>query len=94
MIKSTLSNLPTYFLPLFSVLVGVANRIEKILWDSLWGGVDNEVKFHLVSCSKVCTLIYSRELGVRNLILFDVRSLKEMAMALQHRRFVEIGGGS
>jgi hypothetical protein len=30
LIKSTLSNLPTYFMSLFPLLAGVANRIEKL----------------------------------------------------------------
>jgi hypothetical protein len=38
LIKSTLSNLPTYFMPLFPILVGVANRIEKLQHELLWGG--------------------------------------------------------
>jgi hypothetical protein len=35
LIKSTFSNLPTYFLPLFSLLAGVANCIEKLHCDFL-----------------------------------------------------------
>ena len=30
LIKSTLSNLPTYFLSLFSIMVEIANRIEQL----------------------------------------------------------------
>jgi hypothetical protein len=30
LIKSTLSNLPTHFMSIFPLLVGVANRTEKI----------------------------------------------------------------
>jgi hypothetical protein len=33
LLKSTLSNLPTYFLSLFSILASVANRIEKFYLD-------------------------------------------------------------
>jgi hypothetical protein len=40
LIKSTLSNLPTYFLSLFPIHASVANRIEKLQWDFLWGGID------------------------------------------------------
>jgi hypothetical protein len=33
--KSTLSNLPTYYLLLYPILVGVANRLDKLQRDSL-----------------------------------------------------------
>ena len=48
LIKSTLSNLPTYFLSLFPIPASVANRIEKLQRDFLWGGIGDEPKFHLV----------------------------------------------
>ena len=49
LIKSTLSNLPTYYLSLFPILVGVAHRIEKIQRDFLWEGMGGEFKYHLVN---------------------------------------------
>ena len=49
LIKSTLSNLPTYYLSLFPIPVGVAHRMEKIQRDFLWGGLGEEFKYHLVS---------------------------------------------
>ena len=48
LIKSTLSDLPTYFMSL-SLFNGVANRIEKLHQDFLWGELGEEFKFHLVS---------------------------------------------
>ena len=48
MIKSTLSNLPTYFLSLFPILVSVANKLEKLQQGFLWGRLNEETKFHLV----------------------------------------------
>jgi hypothetical protein len=46
LIKSTLSNLPTYFLSLFSIPMHVSNRIEKLQRDFLWGGIGEEFKYH------------------------------------------------
>lgn len=37
LIKSALSNLPTYFMSLFPVPVGVPNPLEKLQRDFLWG---------------------------------------------------------
>jgi hypothetical protein len=34
--KSTLSNLPTYFLSLFPLPGGIANRMERLQCDFLW----------------------------------------------------------
>jgi hypothetical protein len=81
LIKRTLSNLPTYFLSLFPILATVANYIEKLQRDFLWGGIGEEIKYHLVSWSKVCSPISKGGLGIQNL---SVQSsfVREVAMAL------------
>jgi hypothetical protein len=53
LIKSTLSNLPTYFLSLFSIPTRVVNRFEKLQRDFFWGGIGEEFKYHLVKWDKV-----------------------------------------
>jgi hypothetical protein len=82
LIKRTLSNLPTNFLSLFPILAIVANCIEKLQRDFLWGGIGEEFKYHLVSWSKVCSPISKSGLGIRNL---SVQSsfVREVAMALR-----------
>ena len=57
LIKSILSNLPTYMLSLFPIPAYVAKRLEKIQRDFLWGGMNDEFKFHLVEWDKVCSPI-------------------------------------
>jgi hypothetical protein len=71
LIKSTLSNLPTYYMSLFPLPVGVANRLERLQRDFLWGGIGDEFKFHLVNWERICRSIKSGGLGVRNLLQFN-----------------------
>ncbi len=49
LIKSTLCNLPTYFLSLFPIPASVAQRLEKLQRDLLWSDLGKEFKYHLVS---------------------------------------------
>jgi hypothetical protein len=71
LIKNTLSNVPTYMLSLFPILVDVAKRIEKIQRDFLWGGMNDDFKYHLVEWDKVCSPIDEGGLGIRNMRRFN-----------------------
>ncbi|GLT62498.1 hypothetical protein SLA2020_351340 [Shorea laevis] len=71
LIKSTLANLLTYYMSLFPLPVSVANRMEKLQRDFLWGGLGDEFKYHLVSWSKVCSPVSVGGLGIRNLLMFN-----------------------
>ncbi|XP_041009378.1 uncharacterized protein LOC121253433 [Juglans microcarpa x Juglans regia] len=71
LIKSTLSNLPTYFLSVFPIPACVAARIKKLYRDFLWSGMEDDFKFHLVSWDKVCKPILSGGLGIKNLKTFN-----------------------
>jgi len=67
LIKSTLFNLPTYFMSIFPIPTHVANCIEKLQRDFLWGGIGEEFKYHLVKWDKVCSPIFEGGLGFGNL---------------------------
>ena len=54
LIKSTLSNLSIYTMPLFHLPKGVKTRLEKIQRNFLWGGGNLERRIHLVSCAVAC----------------------------------------
>jgi hypothetical protein len=71
LIKSTLANVPTYFLSLFHLPSSVAAHLEKLQRDFLWDGLGEESKFHLVKWSKVCSPISDGGLGIRNFLLFN-----------------------
>ena len=67
LLKSTLSSLPTYFLSLFTIPTHMANKIEKLQRDFLWG----DSKTHLVGCDKICAPIANGGLGIRKLTTFN-----------------------
>ena len=71
LIKSTLLNLPTYFMFLFPIPAAVAYRMEKLQQDFLWGGMGDESKFHLMKWADVCKPIQCGGFGVKNLQLFN-----------------------
>jgi hypothetical protein len=86
LIKSTLSNLPTYFLSLFPIPSSVSSLIEKLQRDFLWGGIGEEFKFHLVNWSKVCSSISNGGLGIRNLRIFNKALLGKWLWRYAHER--------
>ena len=67
LLKSTLSNLLTYFLSLYTVPTNVANKIERLQRDFLWG----DSKTHLVGWDRVCAPLENGGLGVRKLATFN-----------------------
>ena len=71
LIKNTLANISTYYMSFFKIPVKVANRIEKLQRDFLWGGVREEFKYHLVKWSKVCSPLLEGGLGLRKLVNFN-----------------------
>lgn len=77
LIKSTLSNLPTYFLSLLPILASVAFRIEKFHQDFLWSGMGDDFKFYLVKLDIVFSQISYRGLDIINLKIFNKALLEK-----------------
>jgi len=75
LIKSTLSSLPTYFLSLLPLLVGIARRLECLQRDFLWDGMGGEPKFHLVNWKTICSSFRKGGLGVKNVMLIKLYSI-------------------
>jgi hypothetical protein len=73
LIKSTLLNLPTYMMSLFPIPAHVAKRIKKIQRDFLLGGggLNDEIKMHLVEWDKVCSPMDEGGLGIRSIRRFN-----------------------
>ena len=77
LIKSTLSNLPTYYLSLFPLPMSVAWWIEKLQRDSMWGGIDDSPKFHLLHLKHVCEPLNNGGIGIRNFAVFNKAILRK-----------------
>jgi hypothetical protein len=71
LIKSILSNLPTYFLSLFPIPVSVAKRIETIQRNFLWESSEEGHNFHLVNWGHICTPLPNGGLAIRNIRRFN-----------------------
>ncbi|KAJ9691214.1 hypothetical protein PVL29_013405 [Vitis rotundifolia] len=79
LIRSTLSNLPIYYMSIFHLPRAVRLRLEKIQRDFLWGGGSLEQKPHLVRWSIVCEDKSKGDLGVKSLGLFNKALLGKWA---------------
>ena len=71
LLKSTLSSIATYFLSQFTVPSGVADMIEKLQRDFLWGGLGDEHKIHLVWWDKACSPITGSGLEIWKITTFN-----------------------
>ncbi|GFY83371.1 hypothetical protein Acr_03g0001450 [Actinidia rufa] len=71
LIKSILSNMPTYFLSLFTIPKSIASRLEKLIRDFLWKGSENTTGINLVAWKEICLPKKGGRLGIRDLVLFN-----------------------
>ena len=64
-------SLPTYFLSLFTIPQAVADRIERIQRNFLWGSFEEDFKYPLVAWNKVCSPVELGGLGIWRIGLFN-----------------------
>ena len=82
-----------FFLSLFPILVGVANRMERLHRDFLWGGMGGDFKFHLVNWNDCCSPIRLGGLGIKKVVFFDRALLGSCCGVMGMKRWL-CGGGS
>ena len=72
LLKSTLSSLPTYYLSLFTIPQHIANRLERIQWNFLWGNSNEVFRYPLVAWELWITFCFIVSLhmlcGLRSLL--------------------------
>lgn len=68
LVKSTLSNLPIYYMSLFKIPVAVANSIEKLQRQFLWGDLEDKKRVHLVKWDKITKSKEYGGLGVKRIM--------------------------
>jgi len=71
LLKKTLSIYPTYYLFLFTIPKSMVDRLERIHRNFLWGALEEEFKYPLVSWVKVCSPIEVGGLGIRMIGSFN-----------------------
>ena len=86
LIRSTLSDLPIYFMFIFQLPRAVRMRLEQRQRDFLWGGGALEQKPHLVRWPIVCEDKSKGGLGVKSLGPFNRGSPWQVGLALCKRK--------
>ena len=92
LLKSTLSSLSTYYLSLFVIPVIVADRLERIQRNFLWGSSEECFKYALVAWEKVCLPLELGGLGIRKLVHFNKAFLGNGYGGLEEKALT-FGGG-
>ena len=86
LIRSTLSNLPIYFMSIFQLPRVVRMRLKQIQRDFLWGGGALKQKPHLVRWPIVCVDKRKGGLGVKSLRTFNKALLSKWAWHFANER--------
>lgn len=69
LIKAVISSIPNYFFSAFNMPVGIAQRIERLQRNFLWGDGAIKRKMHAVKWDEVCMSKASGGLGIVKILL-------------------------
>ena len=69
--KSTLSSLPTYYLSLFTIPQLIAEKLERIRRNFLWGSSNEVFRYPLIAWDKVIWPMEVEGLGIQKIGLFN-----------------------
>lgn len=72
LIKSTMANLPKYYLSTLTIPVSIAKKLESIQCKLLWGDEEDNRKFHLVKWEEVKKPLKDGSLGIRSIVELNV----------------------
>lgn len=62
------ASIPLYLLSLFEIAIGFANRLEKMMRDFLWSGVEDSSRDHLINWGVCCRSLEEGGLGIGHLV--------------------------
>ena len=77
LLKSTLSSLPTYYLLLFTIPQHIADKLERIQRNFLWGSSNDVFRYPLVAWDKVVWPVEIGGLGIQKIGLFNQALLRK-----------------
>lgn len=67
LLKSTLASFPVIMLSIFVIPYSIADEIERIIRNFLWGSTVKQRKFHLLAWEKVCVELDWGGLGIKRI---------------------------
>lgn len=67
LIKSTLSNLPIYFMSILTIPASITRKLEKSQYQFLWGCEKGRRKYHLVKWSELKRPFSKGSLGLKSI---------------------------
>ncbi|KAF9613984.1 hypothetical protein IFM89_014177 [Coptis chinensis] len=82
LVNNVLANLPIYCMSLFTIPIGVAEAIERLIRDFIWDSTGDHRKYHLVGWEKVYSPKEYGGLGLQKLVPHEPSSFRQMVVEI------------